>query len=692
MVGLEQAQVRQTQDADGVLQAGKKNWPPSGPLSLLAVLDKLTPFQRLIAVWNAGCATLGLVTLIGFQLDLNFTTAAFALLIIVVILSLLGSFVSSALFSVLAIACLNFFFVNPLFTLTVGEIDDLVALAAFLVTSLAVTSLIRRVRALGEERREQASLLDLTERKHTEALLRNSQSAYLAAAQKLSRIGCFGWNVTTGEVFWSEETYRILELDPGTVPSMAAALRQVHPEDQPRVMEALGLAQRNSEDLAYEHRLLLPDGRVKHVEVAGRAESAGGLHFIGALSDVTAGKEAFAALELSERRYRDVYDHMPIGLLQVDVKPVEAVFKALRAQGVTDLGPHFDRHPDLIAQITDSASIVAANGHALRIFGATTEQEMAGPSTRFWVPGVDTVRRNFEKRYRGDDFFQEETRMMTLDGRVIDILLTISRPATTPGRSLIGVIDITDRVRTQEMLTRLQADFAHAARLSVLGELTASIAHEVNQPLAAISANAQAGRRWLGRPDVDMAELRDIAGSIVADADRAAAIIARIRSMAAPQAPEQVLVPLDEVIREALVFLAPEIRSREVVISHQNGDGLPLVRGDRVQLQQVVVNLVINALQAMNETGTDRRRIAIRTSRVDAAAVLCTVDDSGPGIPSDHRARLFESFFTTKEGGMGMGLPICRSIIEAHGGRITAAENREEGGARICFTLPAAAA
>jgi C4-dicarboxylate-specific signal transduction histidine kinase len=237
----------------------------------------------------------------------------------------------------------------------------------------------------------------------------------------------------------------------------------------------------------------------------------------------------------------------------------------------------------------------------------------------------------------------------------------------------------------------VRTDYAHADRVSLLGELTASIAHEVNQPLAAIAASGQAGLRWLGRPAPDLAEVRELIERIVADARRAADVIARVRSMAVRKTPEQALCSLDDVIDEALLLLRHEVQSRGVSIAHHPGPGEPRVLGDRTQLQQVIVNLAVNSMQAMANEGSAIRRIIIRTATPDAGIVSCSVEDSGPGIGREHLGRLFESFFTTKEDGMGMGLPICRSIIEAHGGRLTADNDSAEGGARCSFTLPAVA-
>jgi C4-dicarboxylate-specific signal transduction histidine kinase len=264
------------------------------------------------------------------------------------------------------------------------------------------------------------------------------------------------------------------------------------------------------------------------------------------------------------------------------------------------------------------------------------------------------------------------------------------RKANDLGIALISLVDLTERIRAQEMLQRLQADFAHAARISMLGELTASIAHELSQPLAAIVTNGEAAQRWLGRLAPDIEEARDTNARMVADARRATEIISRIRGMAIRQPPEHKLVSLDELILGALLFLRHELQMRGIMVSHLLASGAPKVLADRVQFQQVIVNLAVNAMQAMEQAKSPQRRITIRTVVPNATTVRCAIEDSGPGIATGHLDRLFESFFTTKQDGMGMGLPICRSIIEAHGGRIDADNESTHGGARFYFELPAA--
>ena len=256
-------------------------------------------------------------------------------------------------------------------------------------------------------------------------------------------------------------------------------------------------------------------------------------------------------------------------------------------------------------------------------------------------------------------------------------------------RKLCGAGDIIHQVRALELQSRAQADFAHAARVAMLGELTASIAHEVSQPLSAIAIAADASLRWLDRPEPEVAEVRQLTKSILSDARRACDLVASIRAMATKRQPEQMVIALDEVICEALAFLRHDLQTRRVTLSKHLAPGVPRVFGNRTQLQQVIVNLIVNSMQAMAQAEGKTQKIIIRTAMSDSASVCCTVVDSGPGIKPEHFAQLFQSFFTTKPGGMGMGLAICRFIVEAHSGHISADNDSVEGGACVSFTLPA---
>jgi len=226
------------------------------------------------------------------------------------------------------------------------------------------------------------------------------------------------------------------------------------------------------------------------------------------------------------------------------------------------------------------------------------------------------------------------------------------------------------------------------ARVSVLGEMTASIAHEVSQPLSAIRTDTEAGLIWLNRAEPNIGEVRASIVHIAESAARAADVIARVRGMAARRSPELTQVSINSVIEDAVAFLGHELRRNDVTVSLDLAQNIPSVLADVTQLQQVVVNLAMNAVQAMAQTDTGLRQLTVRSCRQDSL-VIVMLDDTGPGIASENLHRVFESFFTTKEGGMGLGLRICKSIIESCGGRISA-ENFSNRGARITFSLPVA--
>jgi C4-dicarboxylate-specific signal transduction histidine kinase len=255
-------------------------------------------------------------------------------------------------------------------------------------------------------------------------------------------------------------------------------------------------------------------------------------------------------------------------------------------------------------------------------------------------------------------------------------------------RALRALIDVTAAREAEAALHRAQAELAHVTRMTALGELTASIAHEVNQPLAAIVTNGQACLRWLGRDLPDLDEARGAVVRIVGDADRASQVIGRIRALSQKTNPQKTALSLNEVINDVVLLVRREVQSDQVSLQLDLAADLPPVLGDRVQLQQVIINLLINAIQAM-ATVTDRPRTLLICSQPhEADQVLVGVQDSGIGIDPENQSRLFDTFFTTKPDGVGMGLSICRSIIEAHGGEVWVSPHTGPG-TTFQFTLPA---
>jgi C4-dicarboxylate-specific signal transduction histidine kinase len=239
------------------------------------------------------------------------------------------------------------------------------------------------------------------------------------------------------------------------------------------------------------------------------------------------------------------------------------------------------------------------------------------------------------------------------------------------------VLDLTARTRAEEALREAQAELARVTRVLTLGEITASIAHEVNQPLAGVTTNGNAALRWLARDPPELEEVRACLQRIIRDGQRAGDVIARIRSLVKKSSLAKERLDLNDTIHEVLAILSAEARQQGVVVKTELGAALPAVRGDRVQLQQVVLNLGMNGIEAMKGVTDRPRELWIRSSAEDSGQVLVAVEDSGIGLDTESLERMFEAFYTTKP--EGMGLAISRSIIEAHGGKLWATPNDGPG-------------
>jgi len=248
------------------------------------------------------------------------------------------------------------------------------------------------------------------------------------------------------------------------------------------------------------------------------------------------------------------------------------------------------------------------------------------------------------------------------------------------------VLDLTERKRAEGALREMESDFAHMNRVSMMGELAASLAHEITQPIASARNNARAAQNFLDMEPPDMGEVREALGCVVGDVDRARDILDRIREHMKKAPPRKERFDLNAAISEVIVLAGNSITRNGVSVQTRLADGLFPVHGDRVQLQQVVLNLTLNAVEAMGSVEAEPRELLISTEQ-DHTGVLVAVGDSGPGLDPRHGERIFEAFYTTKSSGTGMGLSICRSIIDAHGGRLWA-EAKKPRGAVFQFTLP----
>jgi PAS domain S-box-containing protein len=334
--------------------------------------------------------------------------------------------------------------------------------------------------------------------------------------------------------------------------------------------------------------------------------------------------------------------------------------------------------------------ILEANDAFLRIVGYDREDLVSGRlhwtnltppewrdrHERSWIPELKMTGtiQPFEKEY----FRKDGSRLPVLIG---------SASFDEGGKQGVGfVLDLTERKRAEEEAREserryheVQMELAHANRLATTGQLTASIAHEVNQPIAATVTNAQAALRWLGHQPPDLEEVRQALGRIVEDGNRAGDVIDRIRALIRKAPPRKDEFEINGVIREVVELTLSEAVKNGISVRTELVERLPFILGDRVQLQQVILNLIINAVEAMNSVSDGGRELLVCTEKVDTNSVLVAVKDSGPGVAPMSVERVFDPFYTTKPAGLGMGLSICRSIIEAHGGRLWVSANQPRG-------------
>jgi two-component system sensor kinase FixL len=391
----------------------------------------------------------------------------------------------------------------------------------------------------------------------------------------------------------------------------------------------------------------------------------------------------------SAEDYRKLIHYLPVALWQVDTRGASAEFDRLKAEGLGDIARHLDRHPELVELAKDIVRVTAVNREAVSLFRGKSAADLVAPVRYLFAATPELAKRVMVAHFEGRRNYIEETRIAAFDGTVIDVLFTVTYPERPEhyDSSLITMLDIGERLRTEAQLRALQADFTHAARVSTLGELATSIAHEVTQPLAAIVTNAETSLRWLKREDVSLSKLETLTTRIITNARRASDIVQRVRGMAVKHEPERTALDLNDVVEEALLVVRHDIDSRSIDLVVTYGERLPKVIGDRIQLQQVVVNLLVNSVQAMAQAGGSVRQIELRTVADGEGAVTFAIRDTGPGIAEANVDRIFDSFFTTKDTGMGIGLVICQSIIVGHGGNITAS-NHPDGGAEFRFSLP----
>jgi PAS domain S-box-containing protein len=512
-------------------------------------------------------------------------------------------------------------------------------------------------------RANQELSLEIAERRRTEEKLRQSE-AYLAEAQRLSHTGSWARISATGEMrYWSEECYRVLGFDPEVgPPPFEAFLQRVHLDDQAKVREITAAAGRDKIDYETDYRIVYLGGEIRDIHVIGHPvfnPSGDLVEHVGTVMDVTDRKRAEEKLRQSEAYLAE-------------------------AQKLTHTG-------SWVWDVAERRALHLSE-EWYRIYGFDQEDGMSAWKKRLErIHPDDRARRQQEidRATNEESDYEVEYRILLPSGAVRH-LHSVGHPVLDASGHLVQFVgsstDITERRQAEEALRQAQADLARISRITTMGELTASLAHEVNQPIAAAVTDANTCLRWLNRNEPELQEARQAASRVVKDATRAAEIISRTRLLFKKANPQWEPVDMNEIIQEMVALLRSEAARYAISVRMELAADLPQVMGDRVQLQQVLMNLMMNSIDAMREVdGT--RELVIHSQRGKNEELVVSVSDTGVGLPPQQAGQIFDAFFTTKPHGTGMGLRISRSIVESQGGRLWAANNSSRG-ASFHLTLP----
>ena len=494
-------------------------------------------------------------------------------------------------------------------------------------------------------------LLQYRRRRRIEAELRESQQL-MELATGAGELGLWSRDLKSGDIWANGPMRSLFGFGVHEAVRFEDILGRIHSNDRERMLLQVEHAETAGLPFQGEFRTVLPDGRERWVLAKGKT-----------------------VVEPTNRKER----RMGVVLDITERKRAEERFRLA-----------VEASPSAIVMINPQGEIVLVNTLTEKLFGYTRE-ELIGKSIEILVP----------ERFRADraDFFAApQSRAMGAgrdlfargkDGSEFQVEIGLNPIHTNEGTFVLtAIVDITERKRAESELRRNRDELAHVARITTMGELAASLAHELNQPLTAILSNAQAAQRFLANNRVDVEEVREILRDIVDDNNRASEVIRRMRALVRKEELEFNSLDLTGMIREIVLLVHSDAVLHNIRVSCDFAARLPEVRGDKIQLQQVLLNLLLNAFDAMKDCSVEDREVSLRVEG-GAGMVEVSVSDHGPGLTSDKLDKIFQPFFTTKREGLGMGLSISRSIIEAHGGHLWA-ENNNGRGATFHFTVPVA--
>ena len=547
------------------------------------------------------------------------------------------------------------------------------------------------------------AVTDITESKRVEESLRRSEG-YLAEAQRLTHTGSWVWRVEGRDALHlSEEWYRIYGFDPEAgVPTWDERLLRIHPEDRAKWQATIDRAIDEKSDYEMEFRILLPAGSVRHIQTVGHpvVNASGDLvQFVGSSVDITERKRAEALREGESRILEMIARDAPLEeILEKLVRVVEAQFAGLLCSVLLldEDGQHV-RHgaapslPEPYTKAIDGLSIGPKAG------SCGTAMYRREP-----VVVTDILQDPLWEEYRGvaEPYgFRacSSTPILMHSDEVLGSFAMYYREPRSPSPAEARALEMATHLagiaierklarEERERLRQAQADLAHINRVTTMGELTASLAHEIKQPITAAVTDARTCLRWLGRDEPNVPEAREAASRLVTDVTRAAEIISRIGLLFKKGGLQREVIDVNELIREMIVLLRNEAARYSISIGSDLAEDLSKVVGDRIQLQQVFMNLMLNGIEAMKDLGTVGE-LTIKSQPGEGSQLLISIGDTGVGLQPEQAEKVFDAFYTTKAQGTGMGLPISRSIIESHGGRLWATANSGPG-ATFQFTLP----